>query len=183
MIHEIKDFNRIAAKIVKHTELILTISGRCLMCLKLKFPVLCMRSVLNIVFMFVFVHRVMCIPLTSAVHTHSHMCPDWYNLERRAVSDYYRKQLWRGRRGQISKGEERKEEMGVWMKGQIWSNCIFFFLIFKIVSLKKSCKQIGLFEQKSLFSNIYRISCHLGPFVNDVVFQRSSHEIIDYFKS
>lgn len=40
MIHEIKDLNKIAVKRVKHTELILTISGRWLMCLQQKSPFL-----------------------------------------------------------------------------------------------------------------------------------------------
>lgn len=51
----------------------------------------------------------------TSAHTHTHICPDFYNLEIRAVSDGYRKWAvaW-GRRegGQIRTGEERKEETG-----------------------------------------------------------------------
>lgn len=41
MIHEIKDFSRIAVERETHTELIVAISGRCLIRLKQKSPASC----------------------------------------------------------------------------------------------------------------------------------------------
>lgn len=65
MIHEIKDLNRIAVKRVKHTELILSVSGGYLMCLQHTAPVSVWVNAC--VCVCVWQYRICCILLISAL--------------------------------------------------------------------------------------------------------------------